>query len=222
VSPVVFETMRVRGGRLPLLDAHLDRLRRGAAVLGLPEVPDRLAAAAAGRAGTGEDRILRLAWSAAGARWSERPLDGPAAWRVRTVDEPHPGYPVKTEARAAFDRGLAAARAAGADEPLLATRTGTVVEGARCAVVWVDGDDLCYPDPALNGLPSVGLARLRAVAADADVPTRAAGLAVRDLAGLRLGLVNAARGLVRVALVDGRRVPSSDLLEALAERFWPA
>jgi 4-amino-4-deoxychorismate lyase len=219
---VIFETMRVRDGRVPLLDAHGARLRRGAAAVGLSAVPDVLVPEAADRARDGDDRILRLAWSASGPRWSERPLEDPAAWRVRTVAEPHPGYPVKTEDRAAFDRALAAARHAEADEPLLSTATGTVVEGARFAVVWVEGEELCYPDPGLGGLPSVGLARLLAVAAEAGVRTRAAWVTVAGLNGLPAGLVNAARGLVRVTALDGRPVPPSNLLDGLAERFWPS
>jgi branched-subunit amino acid aminotransferase/4-amino-4-deoxychorismate lyase len=219
---VIFETMRVRGGRLPLLDAHVARLRRAAGMVGLPAVPDALREEAVEKARTGGDRILRLAWSAAGAGWSERPLEDPAAWRVRTVAEPHPGYPVKTEDRAAFDRALAEARQAEADEPLLSTPTGTVVEGARFAVAWVEGDELCYPDPGLGGLPSVGLARLLVVAAEAGVRTRAAWVTVAGLNGLPAGLVNAARGPVRVTALDGRPVPPSDLLGGLAERFWPS
>jgi branched-subunit amino acid aminotransferase/4-amino-4-deoxychorismate lyase len=219
---VIFETMRVRGGALPLLDAHAVRLRRGAEAVGLPAVPDHVWGEAAERARTGGDRILRLAWSVAGARWNERPLDEPATWRVRTVAEPHPGYPVKTEDRAAFDRALAAAREAGADEPLLSTPTGTVVEGARFAVVWVDGDDLCCPDPDLGGLPSVGLARLLAVAEELRVRTQAAWVAAPALLGQPVGLVNAVRGLVRVEAMDERPVPKNELLERLAAGFWPS
>lgn len=222
MTPVLFETMRVRGGRLPLLDAHLDRLRRAAATLDLPAPSDRLAAEAANRAAAAGDRILRLAWSAGGERWSERPIEEAREWNACPVAEPHPGYPLKTEERSAFDRALAAARAADADEPLLATATGTVVEGARFALVWADGDALCYPDPGLGGLPSVGLARLCGVADAAGIPTRGAWLAVTDLEDRAIGLVNAARGLVCVARLDGRKVPPSDLLEDLAARFWPA
>jgi branched-subunit amino acid aminotransferase/4-amino-4-deoxychorismate lyase len=219
---VVFETMRVRGGQLPLRGAHIGRLRRGAEAVGLPAVPGGLAGEAADRARTGGDRVLRLAWSASGATWSERPLEERAAWRVRSVAEPHPGYPVKTEDRTAFDRALAAAREVGADEPLLATPAGIVVEGARFALVWVERDELCFPDPELGGLPSVGLARLREVATAAGIGTRAAGVGIRELYERPIGLVNAARGLGRVGALDERRVPRSDLLEDLATRFWPS
>lgn len=218
---VVFETMRVRGGRIPLVGAHLERLQRGAATVGLPSVPDAVAAEAVARVGQGGERILRLAWSVAGARWSERSVEGPAVWRLLTVAEPHPGYAVKTEERRAFDRALAAAREAGADEPLLSTATDTMVEAARFAVVWIEGDDLCYPDPALGGLPSVGLGRLLAVAGPAGVGTRAARVSASGLYGLPMGLVNAARGLVSVETLDGRPVPTHDTLGDLAERFWP-
>jgi branched-chain amino acid aminotransferase len=36
----LFETIRVRGGRLPLVDLHLARLRAGARQIGLSRVPD--------------------------------------------------------------------------------------------------------------------------------------------------------------------------------------
>jgi branched-subunit amino acid aminotransferase/4-amino-4-deoxychorismate lyase len=219
---VVFETMGVRGGTIPLLGQHLERLARGAAAVGLGAPPDDLVTQAEALAGRGEDRILRLAWSAAGAMWSEREPAGPEAWKVAVVDEEHPGYPVKTAVRAAFDRALAAAEKMEADEAVLCTATGTVVEATRFALVWMEGEDLCYPDPDLGGLPSVGLARLRDVAAEAGVTTRAAWVAADGLRGVPVGLVNAARGLVRVEALDGRRVPDSTVLEELAVGFWPA
>lgn len=221
-GPAVFETMAVRGGRLPLLDAHLGRLRETVAALRLPRLPDGLGDEAADRARRGGDRLLRIAWSAAGLRWSERPLDGPERWRLRTVGVPHPGYPFKTEDRDAFDRALIEARGMGADEALLRTSTGTVVEAARFAVVWVEGSELCHPDPELGGLPSIGLARLRDVAEASRIPRRAAWIDATALARWPVGLVNAGRGLVPVASLDGEPTGQSEVLETLAAGFWPA
>jgi hypothetical protein len=44
---------------------------------------------------------------------------------------------------------------------------------------------------------------------------------LKDLRGLPLVVVNAVRGLVPVATLDGQEVPQSRATEALARRFWP-
>jgi branched-subunit amino acid aminotransferase/4-amino-4-deoxychorismate lyase len=48
-----------------------------------------------------------------------------------------------------------AAATHGADEALLVSGSGMVLEGALSAVLWWRGDDLCAPPPSLPVLPSV-------------------------------------------------------------------
>ena len=44
---------------------------------------------------------------------------------------------------------------------------------------------------------------------------------LKDLEGLPLFLVNAVRGVVPVATLDGVPVPAAPETDALARRFWP-
>jgi branched-subunit amino acid aminotransferase/4-amino-4-deoxychorismate lyase len=221
-EPGIFETMRVREGRLPLLDRHLARLERSAPVIGLPRPSGVVRDIALERAGTGApDRILRLGWSRQGVAWTERELGPRVAQHVVTVSVPHRGYPVKSEDRQVFDRARAEAERAGGTEPLLLTPRGQVAEAARYAVLWIEGVVLCYPAADLGVLPSIGLRRVLEVAAAAGVATAAVRAPRIALDGHPLWLVNAVRGLVHVESLDGRALPQSDALRQVARAFWP-
>jgi branched-subunit amino acid aminotransferase/4-amino-4-deoxychorismate lyase len=148
---------------------------------------------------------------------SER-LPGPAApVKLVTSKVAHHSYPYKTTDRAQFDRALDAARVAGAEDALLLTPGGFVAETAIWSVLWWEDQQLCAPAYDLGILPGVGRARL----------TELAGLveerhsAPRDLARCSIFLVNAVRGVVAVASLDGTPVPPSSRTEALARQFWP-
>jgi branched-subunit amino acid aminotransferase/4-amino-4-deoxychorismate lyase len=218
----VFETMRVRAGTLPFLDQHLARLTHGADSLGLPPPSGVLREVALERAANGTpDRILRLAWAAEGVAWSERGLGPERPRRVVTVGVHHRPYPVKSEDRLVFDRALAEAETAGGDEPLLLTSDGHVAEAARFAVAWWDADALCVPDPTLGTLPSIGLARVLALAAEQGIAVAPGRYRRSVLEGRPLVVVNAVRGVVPVSSLDGVQVPAAQALSALAEVFWP-
>jgi branched-subunit amino acid aminotransferase/4-amino-4-deoxychorismate lyase len=219
----IFETMRVREGRLPLLDRHLARLADSAAQVGLPRPSGIVREIAEEHAGDGApDRILRLGWSTAGTAWAERNLGPRIAPRLVTVRVPHPGYPVKSEDRRAFELARAEADLAGGTEPLLLTRRGEVAETARYAILWQQGSALCYPAADLGVLPSIGLGRVLELAAGAGVATRAVRAGPDALRDRPAWLVNAVRGLVHVASLNGRPVPPSDALREVARAFWPA
>jgi branched-subunit amino acid aminotransferase/4-amino-4-deoxychorismate lyase len=222
VPPGLFETMRVRSGGLPFVDQHLARLAHSAAMLRLPTPSAVLRTVALERAARGPaNRVLRLGWSTDGAAWSEREVGPERPRRVVTVGVPHRPYPVKSEDRVAFDRALAEAEAAGGDEPLLLTRDGYVAETARFAVVWWDADVLCVPDPALGILPSLGLARLLALATEQGIPVAAGRYARAALDGRSVALVNAVRGIVPVDTLDGVQIAASPALSPLSVAFWP-
>jgi branched-subunit amino acid aminotransferase/4-amino-4-deoxychorismate lyase len=221
-APALFETMRVRGGELPFLDQHLARLTHGAVTLHLPPPSAVLRTMALERAAEGAaDRVLRLVWSTDGAAWAARELGPERPWHVVTVGVQHRPYPVKSEDRLVFDRALAESQAVGGDEPLLLTPDGHVAETARFAVVWWDADVLCVPDPTLGILPSVGLARILALATERGIPVAAARYARTALDGRSLALVNAVRGIVPVSTLDGVQVTPRPALSALAGAFWP-
>jgi branched-subunit amino acid aminotransferase/4-amino-4-deoxychorismate lyase len=222
-GPGIFETMRVREGRLPLLDRHLARLADSAARLGLPRPSAIVREVAEERAADVTlDRILRLGWSAAGTAWAERGLGQRIAHRLVPVRVPHPGYPVKSEDRRSFELAQTEAELADGTEPLLLTRRGEIAETARYAILWQQGSVLCYPAADLGVLPSIGLGRILELAAGAGVATRAVRVGLDALRDRPAWLVNAVRGLVHVASLDGRAVPSSDALREVARAFWPA
>ena len=219
----IFETMRVYRGSLPLLAGHLGRLAEGAAALGLPTPSEALAAIARERAAAGApDRILRLGWSAAGTAWSERDLGPERSRRLRTSGVTHRAYPVKSEDRLPFDRAIAEAEAADADEPLLLTADGLVAEAARFALIWLDDGVLRYPAADLGVLPSLGLRRAQEVAGAMGIAAGPARVPRAALDGQPVWLVNAARGLVPVDTLDGQPVPPSEGLAGVAARFWPS
>lgn len=208
---MLIETVSVRSGRAPFWGRHMARLARSADELGLP-VPDATEPVG------GNDRILRLMLGRAGTSTKFRDLGSQGPVRLATVDVIHRPYPRKTVERATFDQALAAARAVGADEPLLLADGGFVAETTRFAVVWEDDEGrLAAPPLALGILPSVGRARLEELSGGiVEQAIDRAGLDGRPVA-----LVNAVRGVVPIASLDGTKVPQSALLERLAGRFWP-
>jgi branched-chain amino acid aminotransferase/4-amino-4-deoxychorismate lyase len=218
----LFETMRVRGGNLPLLERHLTRLRMAAQQVGLPAPPSLSVEAQTRARGAAAERVLRVVWDGRRAEWEEREAPSSAPLTVVTVAEPYVAYPVKSVARDVFERAHAEAQAAGADEPLLLTRQGHVAETARFSLVWLDGNVLKVPDPALGVLPSVGLARLLELAAQRRMGVLAGRFHRTALEGRPAVLVNAVRGVVPVATMDGVQVPVAPAFTELGAEFWPA
>jgi branched-subunit amino acid aminotransferase/4-amino-4-deoxychorismate lyase len=218
----LFETMRVRGGALPFLERHLRRLAAAAEQVGLPGPPG-LSQDAVARARTGApERVLRVVWDGRRPEWEEREAPSGDPLTVVTVAEPYVAYPVKSVARDLFERATAEAQGAGADEPLLLTRQGDVAETARFSILWLEGHVLRVPDPALGVLPSVGLARLLELAAARRMSVIAGRFHRTALEGRPAVLVNALRGVVPVASLDGVQVPVAPALTELGAEFWPA
>lgn len=209
--PGLIETMRIRNGEAPLWYLHLRRLAVSCKALGVP-LPGELEVPKGG-----SDRVYRLEVGMRGVQVSER-LAGPTTPVKLVVSKvAHHSYPYKTTERAQFDRALDAARAAGADDALLLTPGGFVAETAIWSVLWWDYDQLCGPAAELGILPGVGRARVTELAG--KVEERRSNL--KDIQGLPVFLVNAVRGVVPVASLDGVAMPSSPQTDALARRFWP-
>ena len=211
-APVaLIETIRIRNGEAPLWYLHLRRLALSCKALGIP-LPADLPTPAGGA-----DRVYRLEVGMRGVQVSER-LVGPATpVKLMVSRVAHHSYPYKTTERAQFDRALDAARAAGMDDALLLTPGGFIAETAIWSVLWWEGRQLCGPGFGLGVLPGVGRARLTELAG--QVEERHAG--PRDIREFPLFLVNAVRGVVPVATLDGQAVPQSRETDALAGRFWP-
>jgi len=209
--PGLIETMRIRNGEAPLWYLHLRRLAVSCKALGIP-LPGELEVPKGGG-----DRVYRLEVGMRGVQVSER-LAGPTTpVRLMVSKVAHHSYPYKTTDRAQFDRALDAARVAGADDALLLTPGGFVAETAIWSVLWWDYDQLCGPAFELGILPGVGRARVTELVG--KVEERRSTL--KDIEGMPLFLVNAVRGVVPVATLDGVPVPPGRETDALARRFWP-
>ena len=209
--PPLIETIRIRGGQAPLWYLHLRRLALSCKALGIP-LPGELQVP-----GGGNDRVHRLEVGMRGVQVSER-LVGPVTPVKLIVSKvTHHSYQYKTTERTQFDRALDAARAAAVDDALLLTPGGFLAETSIWSVLWWEGPQLCGPAFDLGILAGVGRARLTELAG--KVEERHSTL--KDVRGVPLMLVNAVRGVVPVATLDGVSMPESPQTDALAQRFWP-
>jgi branched-chain amino acid aminotransferase len=215
----LFETMRASGGRVPLLDRHLHRLRASAAALGLDGVPgdaeirDAVAATVAAH-GDGPAR-LRLTVTPrptllveATALPGDVQLDVPGRSIALSVTGAWvPGNRIaehKTLSYAAWRLAQLRAEAAGADHALLLDRDGRLGEAAVgnvfCALA--GGEVVTAPSDGL--LPGVARAIcLPAVGAHERAAQEREWRAAREIVA-----VNAVRGATAITAVDG--VPVGD------------
>ncbi|HEY7026512.1 MAG TPA: aminotransferase class IV [Gemmatimonadales bacterium] len=208
-TPSLIETVRVRDGRAPLWHLHLRRLVSSCRTLGIPfplefEVPSG-----------GTDRVQRIVVSMKGKQVTEREVGSVEPVRLITAREPHQPYPHKTADRTQFAEASAEAEASGADDALMLTSEGMVAEGTIWAVFWWEGATLVAPGMRLGILPSVARARITEIGpvAERSVPREA-------LNGVPIILANAARGIVPVARLDGKPVPSHPGTALLQRSFW--
>lgn len=225
----LFETVRLYRGRPFRLDAHLDRLRAGAARLGIPvpgDLEERLDRALADL-GEGEG-ALRITLSR-----GPGPGLGPPASPVPTLAvqirpwAPDPGWyregitarVVGRVAEGALTAGLKAlgylenvqalreARETGADEALLTDSRGRVVEGAASNLVALAEGRVLAPGPESGALPGItrGIVLELLRAEGREVEERAVSRTELSEAEEVL-LTSSLREVVPVVRVDGRRV----------------
>ncbi len=213
----LLETMRVRDGRIPLLERHLARLTRSLSELGLPQPNQDVRKLVAPFAATG-DAVLRVEVRDGRASVTVRQLVATQPPAVITAAEPHQPYPHKTTERDCFEEAAAEAEVAEADDALLLTPDGFVAEGTTWTVYWWEGDRLRTPALELGILPGIARARVLELVDRVEQGRypRAA------LTGRSAFLTNAVRGVVPFAVLDGATVPPADpRTAALAARFWP-
>jgi branched-subunit amino acid aminotransferase/4-amino-4-deoxychorismate lyase len=206
----LIETVRVRDGTAPLWELHVRRLSRSCRELGIPFPHDLTLPQG------GADRAVRIEVHSDGVELSERPVGSPDPVRLVTTRVVHQRYPYKTTDRAQFDRAMAEARAAGADDGLLLTAEGQVAETSIWSVFWWEGDRLCAPALDLGILPAVSRERIAALH-----PIEQRRAARRELDGNALFLANAVRGIVQVTKWDGVPIARSGSTAVLSEHFWP-
>jgi 4-amino-4-deoxychorismate lyase len=200
---ILIETFRWEPGEgFARLPAHLGRLARGAAALGVPLDRAAVDRALAGVGGEGPLRV-RLTLDRAGAvAVTAAPLaPGPAVWSVRIAGERlasgDPWLGLKSSRRPAHD----AARAAlppGVDEALLLNERDEVCEGTITSVFADLGRGLLTPPLACGLLPGVLRAELLAAGDCGEAVLRPG-----DLVGARLFVGNALRGLIPARLAEG-------------------
>lgn len=181
----VFETLRVYGGRPFRLEAHLERLGRSAAMLGLP-VPDAEGLARAGAdaiAAAGEpDAVLRFLWTP-GREGGGAPTGlalvsalppGLEELRARglrvAVVGWAPGHRLAATKSTSYAENFAAqdeARLLGCDDAILVDADGIVLEAPTANVWWREGTTLLTPSLAQPILAGVTRAALWELAAGA-------------------------------------------------------
>lgn len=196
----VFETMRVREGKISLLAAHLKRMSRGLKVLKLASpIPifmirkhiTRLLKV--NRLKNARARVM--VWQKGGRVHSAiicepiKPLTArqhSKGFKVMLVNghRRQTSVPIKSLDYAIFRGSLQKARAAGFDEALFLNRKGELIEGSRTNIFWVK-DDVLWTPPITSGcLPGV---------------TRQAVIECARKLGLRCAARHAAAGRLREA-----------------------
>ena len=207
----LIETIRMRNGSAPLWYLHLRRLAASCRALGVP-IPPNLPTPEGGA-----DRVHRLLVSRRGTVVGERTVGSTAPVRLIIPRVVHRAYPHKVVDRERFDRALAEAKEAGADDGLLLTIGGQVAETAIWSVFWWEDGKLCAPPLEFGVLPGVARARLEELVGVIEERRVTPG----ELVVAGAFVANAVRGVVPVASVDGKEVALSARTEALAARFWP-
>lgn len=163
----------------------------------------------------------------AGARTRHPDGDGPAGGRVIVSLTPFtPGVlgRHKTTSRLAYDLAREEARAAGADEALLATPAGDVLEGAASNLFVVrSGGDLVTPPLSADILPGVTRAVVIGLCAELGIAVREAAVPLDMLRGAEEAFVtNSVQEVLPLARIEGRAVPAREvgmrLLTAYRER----
>jgi branched-chain amino acid aminotransferase len=242
----VFETVRVYDGRPFAWQRHMERIVLSAAELGFPVPPspgqllagiDELLAAQ-----RLADAVVRLTVTRgiAGGRptrtgaWIEaEPLAG-RLWpgtRRGGASATFSSVPFqqgwigrhKTTSRLAWDLAREEARAAGADEALLVTRDGHVLEGAASNVFAVRGGVVTTPPLAQDVLPGITRAIVLELCRELGLPAREAPIDAGELRGAdEAFLTNSVQEVLPVALLEGRATGSlatgTRLLAAYRER----
>jgi branched-chain amino acid aminotransferase len=241
----LFETLRTYGGEPFAWNEHLERLVLSAAELGFPVPP----APAALRAAVAEvlaaekltEAVVRLtvtrgipggrpvrtgAWveaePLAGRLWAGTRADGRGGRAIlsRTPFTPGSLGRHKTTSRLAWDLAREEARAAGADEALLVSPAGDVLEGAASNVFVVRADG-CVVTPPLAADILPGVTRKRVLAIARALGIEAAEGAV-SLETLRMAdevfVTNSVQEVLPLAAVANRSLPSREVgLRLLAE-----
>jgi branched-subunit amino acid aminotransferase/4-amino-4-deoxychorismate lyase len=238
----VFETLLLENGRPAFLGAHLARLRRGAAALGMDAELDegelrrafRDLAARVGGAGRAAGRItLSRVGGARGLlaspdactqklvtlaplRAPPRDLRAVIAEGRRFSGAPTNGFKCVGAYAANMLARMEAARA-GADEAIMLNEFGRVACASASNIFLIDGDTLLTPSESEGAMPGVTRALLMAIARAEGVTVRVGAIAAARLHGAALIFTNSLIGVAPGRIGETR--PRSDLAMRLGAAY---
>jgi branched-chain amino acid aminotransferase len=220
----VFEVIRLYGGRPFAFEDHLARLGRSAANLRLPADVDAVRAdvEALLAAGDATDAALRIVLTRGGRRLAIveelKPLPETLALKTVTYAPTRILDGVKSLSYGANMLARRLAEEAGADEALLVTPHGRVLEGPTTAFFCsLDGESLITPPLSDHVLDSITRRRLLELGIGAERP-----VAVEELSGAREAfMASTLREVHPVHAIDGAALPAAPgpLSAAAAERI---
>ncbi len=134
--------------------------------------------------------------------------------------EPGPLGPHKTTSRLAYHLAREEARVARADETLLVTPAGEVLEGAVSNVFVAVGGEVVTPPLASGILPGITRALVLRLCAAAGIRAREQVLALAELrAADEVFLTNSVQEVVAVGALDGRTLPARALAGRLLKAY---
>jgi len=219
----VFEVLRLYGGRPYALEEHLERLERSAANLRLPvdlvAVRGDAARVLDAAGGEPDPGALRIVLTRGGRRLLlvESLPEHAAAIRLATVTYAPVRLldGVKSLSYAANMLATRLAQERDADEALLVTPHGRVLEAPTSSIFWV-ADGIAYTPPLSDHI----LASItRAVTIELSGAEERSCTLDDVFAADEAFLVSTTRELQPVASVDGRALPVGPLAAGLAERL---
>ncbi len=235
----VFETLRVAGGRAAFVERHLRRLARSAGrlSLALPTGWEPLVELATG-AWDRPDGVLRLVCSRGGVAYalvSDVPaetvrgreqgvravtltLGVPAGLRA---EAPWLLGGVKSTSYAVNMAALREAQRVGADEAVLVSSDGEVLEGPTATAAWVvDGTLVTPPPDGVGILPGTTMEVVLELCRDLGVPAQVRrGAAAELLEADEVLLTGSVRGVAPVVALDGRELGRGPVALRLQEAF---
>jgi branched-chain amino acid aminotransferase len=242
----LFETLRIYGGRPFAWERHMERLVLSAAVLGFPVPASPVTLRAAldqvlGAEGL-TDAVARITVTRGipggmtrratrtGA-WVEAEPLAARLWRGTRAGEatlivskrpfePGPLGAHKTTSRLAYHLARAEARVARADETLLVSPAGEVLEGTVSNVFAVIAGEVATPPLASGILPGITRAVALALCAAAGIPARERVLTLADLhAADEVFLTTSVQEIVPVGTLQARAIPGRSIAGALLAAY---
>lgn len=238
----LFETIRVYGGRPFLWKRHLERLVVSAAELGFPVPPspailegalaevlgalrlvDAVARMTVTRGVPGRRPTRAGCWveaePVAGRLWRAS-ADRPAAILSKVPFEPGSLGRHKTTSRLAYQLAREEARAARADEAILVSPRGEVLEGATSSVFASIEGALVTPPLASGILPGITRAWTLGACADLGISAIERTITTSDLArAAEVFLTNAVQQIAPLTAIDGRPLPARTIGDQLRARY---